>query len=148
MERRRPGRRDVGPPPPRAGLAIFAKRLLERLEQIGFRTEVAEMLVAALGFVSHLAAHLGAVVAMECVALDIGRGHVLAAKDLLERALHRCGARAGRAGYRDDGMPTGHARPLRETVRAAQTAARRCSRTGAEFPDAGDPARAPRGPIP
>src|SRR4029077_10257509 len=87
-----------------AGLAVVAERLFQLLEQIGFGTEMAEMLVAALGLLRHFRAHLDAVVAVEGVALDIGGRDVLAAEDVFERLLHRRRAGAGRARDRYDGM--------------------------------------------
>ena len=56
---------------------------------------MAEMLVAALGLLRHFRAHLDAIVAMEGVALDIGRGDLFAAEDVLEGLLHRRRAGAG-----------------------------------------------------
>src|SRR5713101_6325354 len=78
-----------------ASLAIIAKYLLQLLEEICFRTEVAEVLVAALAFLNDFGAHLGAVVAMERIALDVGRRDLFATKDNLERLLdrRRAGAR-------------------------------------------------------
>ena len=78
-----------------AGFAVVPKQLLKRFEQIGFGTEVAEVLVAALGLFGHFRAHIDAIVAMEGIALDIGRGDLFAAEDVLERLLHRRRAGAG-----------------------------------------------------
>ena len=78
-----------------AGFAVIAKHLLQFFEQIGFRTEVAEVLVAALGLLSHFRAHLDAIIAMEGVALDIGCGDLFPAKNVLEGLLHRRGSGAG-----------------------------------------------------
>ena len=72
-----------------AGFAVVAKHPLQFLEQIGFGAEMAEVLVAALGLLRHFRPHFDAVVAMEGVALDIGRGYLLAAEDILEGLLHR-----------------------------------------------------------
>ena len=69
---------------------------------------MAEVLVAALGLLGHFGAHLGAVVAMEGVALDIGGRDLLAAEDVLERLLDRRGAGARRARDRNDGMTARH----------------------------------------
>src|SRR6202008_4557783 len=91
-----------------AGLAILAKRPLELLEEIGLRAEMAEVLVAAFGFLRHFLAHRGAGVAVEGIALDIGRGHLLAAEDLLEGLLDRSGAGPRGARDGDDGMATRH----------------------------------------
>jgi hypothetical protein len=82
---------------------------LQLLEQIGLGAEMAEMPVALFRLLQHFLPHFGAVVAVERVAFDISRSHVLAAEDVLERLLHRRGASAGRAGHGDDGVPTGHA---------------------------------------
>ena len=78
-----------------AGFAVIAKHLLQFFEQIGFRAEVAEVLVAALGLLSHFRAHLDAIIAMEGVALDIGCGDLFPAKNVLEGLLHRRGSGAG-----------------------------------------------------
>ena len=91
-----------------AGFAVVAKHPLQLLEQVGFGTEMAEMLVAALGFLRHFRAHLETVVAMEGVALDIGRRDLFAAKDVLERLFHRRRAGARRTRDRYDGMTARH----------------------------------------
>ena len=64
----------------------------------------------ALRFLGHFPAHFSAVIAMECVTLDIGGRHLLAAKDVLERFPHRSRAGAGGACHRDDRVSTGHLR--------------------------------------
>ncbi len=87
-----------------AGFTVVAEYSLQLLEQVGFGAEMAEMLVAALGLLRHFRPHLEAVVAMESIALDIGGGDLLAAKDILERLLHRRRAGARRTRDRNDGM--------------------------------------------
>ena len=87
-----------------AGLAVVAEDVLQFLEQVGFRAEVAEVLVAVLALFLHPGAHLDAVVAMKRIALDIGCGDLLAAEDVLERLLHRSGAGARRTRDRYDGI--------------------------------------------
>src|SRR5450631_1675247 len=78
-----------------AGFTVVAKQPLELFEQIGFGAEMTEMLVSALAFLRHFRAHFGAIVAMESVAFDIGRGYLFAAEDILERFYdrRRAGAR-------------------------------------------------------
>ena len=99
---------DVVPGGARTGFAVVAKRPLQLLEKIGFGAEMAEVPVAALPLLRHFRAHLGAIVAMEGVALDVGRGYLLAAEDVLERPFDR--GRAGARGARDryDGMTARH----------------------------------------
>lgn len=70
-----------------AGLAIVAERPLQLFEKVGLGAEMAEMLVAALGLLRHLRAHLGAVVAMERVAFDVDGVDVLTEEYLLKRLL-------------------------------------------------------------
>jgi hypothetical protein len=104
-------------PAPR--LRIAAEELLQLREEVGFGPEVAEVAVAGGERLGHLRLHLGAVVAVEAVALDEGRVHVLAAEDLLERAHDGRGAGPGRAGDGDDGVLRGH-RGLPPLVRLLQ----------------------------
>src|ERR1700733_11360934 len=107
-----------------AGFAVVAKDFLQFLEQIGLGTEGAQMLVAVLALLDHFGPHLGAVIAMERIALDVGRGYIFAAEDVLESPLHRRGAGAGRAGDRYDGIAARHPdiTGSREKGRAARTA--------------------------
>src|ERR1700744_6086361 len=91
-----------------AGFAVVAKHFFQFLEQIGFGAEMTEMLVAAFGLLDHLGPHLGAVVPMEGVAFDIGRGHLFTAEDVLERLLDRGGAGARGARDRYDGITARH----------------------------------------
>ena len=72
-----------------AGFTVVAKYFLQLFEQVGFRAEMAEMLVATLGLVQQLGAHLEAIVTMEGVAFDVGRDDLLAPKDVLEGLFHR-----------------------------------------------------------
>src|SRR6185312_12464419 len=85
-----------------AALAIGAEQLLDLLEEIGRRTEMAETLELATGHLRELCAHLQAVVAMEGVALDDGGGDALAPEDLLESRGDRGGAGARRPRDGDD----------------------------------------------
>src|SRR5258705_12791480 len=89
---------DIVPDGSGAGLAVVAEQFLQLLEQVCFRTEMAEMLVAALGLLSHLRAHLNTIVAVEGVALDIGGGELLAAEDVFKRLLYPGRAGPGRSG--------------------------------------------------
>jgi hypothetical protein len=85
-----------------AGLAVAAEQLLELAEQVRVGPEVAEVLVARPPRLGHLLAHLGAVVAVEGVALDDGRIDLLATEDPLEGGLDRRRPGAGGAGDGDD----------------------------------------------
>src|SRR3977135_1361764 len=91
-----------------AGLAVVAEDVLQLLEQVGLRAEVAEVLVALLALLLHLRAHLDAVVAMKRIALDRGGGDLLATEDVFERPLHRGGAGARRTRDRYDGIAARH----------------------------------------
>jgi hypothetical protein len=73
----------------RAGFAVIPEHPFEFFEKIGIGTEMAEMLVAALGLLQHFRAHVDTVVAMESVALDIGGSNFFTPKDVLEGFLHR-----------------------------------------------------------
>src|SRR5882757_8521635 len=88
------------------GLAVVAEDFLQFLEQIGFRTEMAEMLVAALGFLRHFRAHLKPIVAVEGIPLDIGGCDLFATEDVFKRLLHRGRAGTGRTRDRYDGIAT------------------------------------------
>jgi hypothetical protein len=88
--------------------AIGGEGLLELFEEIVFRAEVAEMLVAFRLGGGLPVAHVLAVVAVEGVALDEDGIHLLAPKNLLEGAPHGRRAAAGRPGDRDDGVLDGH----------------------------------------
>ena len=99
---------DVGPRAALAGQRIAAEELLELAEQVGLGPEVAEVAVArGLGLL-HLLAHLGAVVAVEGIALDDRGVDQLAPEDPLEGRLDRARARAGGTGHGDDGMSRRH----------------------------------------
>src|SRR4029079_10879877 len=87
-----------------AGFAVVARCVVTFPEEVRFRAEMAEMPVAALGFLQHFRAHLDAIVAVEGVTLDIGRNHLFAAEYLLERPLHRRRTGARRTRDRYDGM--------------------------------------------
>src|SRR5271165_4773411 len=81
---------------------------------------MAEVLVAAVRLLGHLCAHLGAVVAMEGVALDIGRLHVLAPEDVFERLLDRRRAGSRRTRDGNDGVSAGHWRFLSKQSAACE----------------------------
>src|SRR5579883_583311 len=105
-----------------AGLAIGAEHGLELLEQVGGGPEMAEMVIAACAFLLHDLAHFFAVVTMEGIALDEGGGDLLAPEDLLECALHRSGAGAGRASDGNDRMFGRHGvSPKSGSVHGART---------------------------
>src|SRR3954471_7740690 len=91
-----------------AGFAVVAEDFLQLLEQVGFRAEVAEVLVALLAFLQHLRAHLDAVVPMKRIALDIGGSDLLATENVLERLFHRGGAGARRTRDRYNGIAARH----------------------------------------
>ena len=93
----------------RTDVAIGFERRLQFGEQVRFLAEMAEVGIALVRRLFYRAQHLLAVVAMECVALDVGRLDVLAPEYGLERAPDRRGAGARRAGDRDDRMLAGHA---------------------------------------
>ena len=82
----------------RSGLAIAAEHTLKFGEQVGFRTEVTEVLVALVQFLGHAGAHFNAIVTVKGVAFDVGRDDILAAENLLEGSLdgRRTGARRTR----------------------------------------------------
>src|ERR1700677_2808141 len=94
-----------------AALAVSAEQLLELLEQIVRRTEVAEMIIAPRGGLGQLLLHFFAIVTMERIALDHYGVDPLAAKDPVEGAAHRRRAGARRPGDRDDGMFVRHGFP-------------------------------------
>jgi hypothetical protein len=71
----------------RSGLAIAAEHSFKFGEQIGFRTEMTEVLVALVRFLGHVGAHFGAIVTVESVAFDEGRNDILATENLLEGPL-------------------------------------------------------------
>jgi hypothetical protein len=76
-----------------AGFAEVPERRFQFVEYIRFRPEMAEVVIAFLGFFLHDAFHIGAVIAMESVALDEGGRDTLTPENLLKHALH--GGRAG-----------------------------------------------------
>ena len=128
---------DVGARLAGAGLAIGLEDGFQLGQQVGLGAEMTEVVVACLLGLGHRLLHAGTVEAVEGIALDEGGGDVLAAEDLLERLLHRRGARARGTGDGNDGMLDRHdvskspALVLgirRGTGRACRTAAsaRRC----------------------
>ena len=72
----------------RAGFAVTPEQGFEFREQVRFRTEMTEAVVAAGPFLGHALLHLGAVVAMEAVAFDEGGVHPFATEDLIEGPHH------------------------------------------------------------
>ncbi len=87
-----------------ASLPELAERGLQAFEQVGFRAEMAEVVVALLALLQHDLLHAGAVVGVKGIALDECRVDALAAENLLERVPDRCRAGTGRTGNRDNGM--------------------------------------------
>ena len=73
------------------------KRLLDLAQQVGLDGEMAEGVVARVQPPVHLGLHVGAVEAVEGVALDRHRLDVLAAENLIEGMLDRAGARLPRS---------------------------------------------------
>src|SRR5262245_41851249 len=118
-----------------ARAAVLTEGLFQLGEQVGARTEVAEVTVSLLRFVRHPALHLLALVAMARVAFDEGCGDLLAAEDVLERSPHGSRARAGRTRDRDDRMRGGHG-VSSGTGRAARTGAS-ARRAGRDRGDSG-----------
>src|ERR1700724_3059452 len=88
----------------RAALAVVCEQLLQFRKQIGFGPEVTEHMVAALDGAGEPLFHIGAVVAVEAVALDESSRDALAPKDLLESTHDRGRPGTGRPGDRDDWM--------------------------------------------
>ncbi|KAF0138756.1 MAG: hypothetical protein FD153_1132 [Rhodospirillaceae bacterium] len=70
-----------------ARLAIGTKQVFQFLEQIGFRTEMAETAAAFLFRFSRLLFHFRAVVTMETVTFDNGRHNPLTPEHVGERFL-------------------------------------------------------------
>src|SRR2546430_17700510 len=91
---------DVVPDSSGPGLAVVAEQFLQFLEQVCFRAEMTEMLVAALGLLGHFGAHLRAVVEVKGVALDIGGRYVFAAGEVFKCLLPPGRAGPGRSGNR------------------------------------------------
>ena len=91
-----------------AGLGVGAEQVLEFAEEVGLGPEVAQLATAADFAGGELFAHGLAVVGVEAVALDDGRGDAFTAEDFLEGALHGASAGTGRAGDGDDRMAFGH----------------------------------------
>jgi hypothetical protein len=91
-----------------AGLAIGLEQPRQFLEQIGFRTEVTEVVIAFQPGFFHCHFHGLAVIAMEGVALDDGGLEVFAAEHQVERLGDRGRAGARRSGNCNDGMLDRH----------------------------------------
>ena len=83
-------------------LAIFPEQGLEILEQVGVRSEMAEVMIATPKLIPKRPIHVSPVVAMKAIALHKSGMNSLTAKDLLENAHHRSSARSRRAGDRND----------------------------------------------
>ncbi len=92
----------------RAGFAIAAEGVLQFAEHIRFRAEMAQVVVSASLFRCNRLFHLGAVVAMERIALNGYGVDVFAPENLLERMLYGCRAGAGRARHGNDWMLLRH----------------------------------------
>ena len=91
-----------------ARLPVGAKQRLQLLEEVGIRTEMADLAVAPLvRFLDELA-HLEPVETVEGVALDDLRLDLLAAEDVLERVGDGGRSGARRPGDRDDRVPFRH----------------------------------------
>jgi hypothetical protein len=82
---------DVVAGPALAAPAIFLEDAFQDLEFVGFGVEMGEV-TALPPFPRRPCLHRLAVEAVECIALDEGRGDLLAGKDLLEGLLDRRGA--------------------------------------------------------
>ena len=91
-----------------AGFAVGLEHFFDLVEVVGFRTEVAERMVAGLGGFGCGCAERHAIQAVQAVAFDDGGFDAFAAEDVLKRALDGGGACAGRTGDGDNGMLTGH----------------------------------------
>ena len=74
----------------------------ERVELVGLGVEVREIRVALRLLFGDPRLHVGAIEAVEGIALDKGGRDLLTPEDQLEDALDRGGAGAGRAGDRND----------------------------------------------
>src|SRR5262249_62119811 len=79
-------------------------------EQVGFRSEVAQVDVAGLLGVLHRRPHALAIETMERIAFDHLRADAFTAEDVREALHHRRGAGAAGAGDGDDRMLDAHAR--------------------------------------
>src|SRR6185436_17532197 len=77
---------------------------LQFLEQIGFRSEVAESLIATFNRLRHFLLHLGTVVTVEAVSLNKCGFNALAPEDLLEGSHNGGGSRARGTGDGYDGV--------------------------------------------
>lgn len=70
-------------------------------QQIGIRTEMAEVAAGNLVVFFQLGIHLAAFITMHGIALDHLRANAVAPEDMLETVHHRRGAGAGGTGYRN-----------------------------------------------
>ena len=91
-----------------SSLTKILERRLELVEDIGFGTEVTEMVVTLFGLLLHDRFHFSAVIAMKRIALDERRCNALAPEDLREHALHRGCAGARRTRDGNDWMRNAH----------------------------------------
>jgi len=88
-----------------AGLAIDTEQILQLGKQVGIRSKMTEIVIAALNGFPQALLHFRPVVTMEAVAFHKGRPHTLAPEYLLERPADGSRAGAGGAGYGDDRVP-------------------------------------------
>jgi len=102
---------EIRPRSSSAGRGVVGEELLQLVEQVGCRSEVAELVVPESRFGSHALGHPGAVVAMEGIALDERGVDVLAPEDLGERLRDRGRPGARGPGDRDDRMEGRHVVP-------------------------------------
>jgi len=90
--------------------AVVLKHLFKLAEQVGFRTEMTEVLVAGFLRLGHRHLHVLAVEAMEGIALDKTGADLFAEENLLKGFLDRRGARTRGTGNRKYGMFSRHVR--------------------------------------
>ena len=90
------------------GFTILAEEIFQIGEQVGFRAEMTEVIVAGGCPFFHLGLHCLAIIAVETVALDDFGVDFFAPENVLKRARDRRGAGARRASNGDDGMLERH----------------------------------------
>src|SRR3990167_8573793 len=91
-----------------AGFAVSLEGLLDLVEMVGFRAEMAETIIACLGRFCGSGAERHAVEAVQAVALQDCRPDFFAAEDILEGLFYRGGACAGRTGDSNYGVLARH----------------------------------------
>ena len=101
---------------PGAALGIGAKEVFQLVEQVRLGAEVAEVWIAAGGFLGDAPVHFGAVEGMEGIALDDGGIDPFTLEDARESAGDGARACAGRAGDRDDRVFDRHGSPCVSTL--------------------------------